>query len=89
MEAVLLLATRSTGKLRELVPICAARGISALGLDAAGVVESRVEDELEMFDTFEGNALAKARYFHQQTRASHRSPTIPASWCRRSAVCPA
>ncbi len=67
MEAVLLLATRSTGKLRELVPICAARGISALGLDAAGVVESRVEDELEMLDSFEGNALAKARHFHQQT----------------------
>jgi XTP/dITP diphosphohydrolase len=67
VDAVLLLATRSTGKLRELLPICAARGISALGLDAAGVVESRVEDELEMLDSFEGNALAKARHFHQQT----------------------
>lgn len=63
----LLLATRSTGKLRELLPLFAARGVSAIGLEAAGVVESRVEDELEMFDTFEGNALAKARYFHQQT----------------------
>jgi XTP/dITP diphosphohydrolase len=67
MDAVLLLATRSTGKLRELLPMCAARGISALGLDAAGVVESRVEDELEMLDSFEGNALAKARHFHAQT----------------------
>ena len=47
--------------------MCAARGIAALGLDAAGVVESRVEDELEMLDTFEGNALAKARHFHAQT----------------------
>jgi XTP/dITP diphosphohydrolase len=67
MDAVLLLATRSTGKLRELLPLCAARGISALGLEAAGVVESRVEDDLEMLDTFEGNALAKARHFHEQT----------------------
>lgn len=67
MDAVLLLATRSTGKLRELLPMCAARGIAALGLDAAGVAESRVEDELEMLDTFEGNALAKARHFHAQT----------------------
>jgi XTP/dITP diphosphohydrolase len=69
MDAVLLLATRSTGKLRELLPMCTARGITALGLDAAGVVESRVEDELEMLDTFEGNALAKARHFHAQTGA--------------------
>ncbi len=67
MDVVLLLATRSPGKLRELLPMCAARGIGALGLDAAGVIESRVEDELEMLDTFEGNALAKARHFHAQT----------------------
>ena len=68
MDPVLLLATRSAGKLRELLPLCSARGIEALGLDAAGVVESRVEDELEMLDTFEGNALAKARHFFEQTR---------------------
>ena len=67
MDAVLLLATRSTGKLRELLPMCAARGIAALGLEAAGVAESRVEDELEMLDTFEGNALAKARHFFERT----------------------
>lgn len=67
MDAVLLLATRSTGKLRELLPLCTARGISALGLEAAGVVESRIEEDLEMLDTFEGNALAKARHFHEQT----------------------
>lgn len=68
MDPVLLLATRSAGKLRELLPLCAARGIAALGLEAAGIVESRVEDELEMLDTFEGNALAKARHFFEQAR---------------------
>src|SRR5215831_12883727 len=67
MDTVLLLATRSTGKLRELLPMCDARGINGIGLEAAGIVESRVEDELEMLDTFEGNALAKARHFHAQT----------------------
>ena len=67
MKPALLLATRSAGKLRELLPLCAARGIEALGLEAAGIVESRVEDELEMLDTFEGNALAKARHFFEQT----------------------
>jgi XTP/dITP diphosphohydrolase len=67
MDTVLLLATRSTGKLRELLPMCAARGVNALGLDAAGVIESRVEEELEMLDSFEGNALAKARHFYAQT----------------------
>lgn len=68
MDPVLLLATRSAGKLRELLPLCAGRGTEALGLEAAGVVESRIEDELEMLDTFEGNALAKARHFFEQTR---------------------
>jgi len=67
MDTVLLLATRSTGKLRELLPMCDARGINGIGLEAAGIVESRVEDELEMLDSFEGNALAKARHFHAQT----------------------
>ena len=67
MDAVLLLATRSTGKLRELLPMFAAHGIARMGLEDAGVAESRVEDELEVLDTFEENALAKARYFHAQT----------------------
>ena len=63
----LLLATRSVGKLRELRPLFAAHGIRVSDLADAGIVESAAEDELEAHDTFEGNALAKAQYFHSMT----------------------
>lgn len=42
----------------------AALGIGVRDLDAAGIVESSAEDDVEVFETFEANALAKARYFH-------------------------
>jgi XTP/dITP diphosphohydrolase len=58
-----LLATRSAGKLRELAPLFADAGIQAVTLDEAGIAESPAEDGLEVFETFEENALAKARYF--------------------------
>lgn len=61
----LLLATRSAGKIRELRPLFADAGIAVVGLDEVGFPEHPdVEDDLERFDTFEENALAKARYFH-------------------------
>jgi XTP/dITP diphosphohydrolase len=60
---VWIVATRSRGKLHELVPMLAANGIEAIGLDAAGVAPSPAEDDIECFETFEANALAKARYF--------------------------
>ena len=47
-------------------------GIAVIDLDDAGIAESRDEDELEVFETFEENALAKARYFHALTRAADR-----------------
>ena len=63
-----VLATRSGGKLRELRPIFAAAGIEVLDLDAAGMPEEReVEDTLECYDSFEENALAKARHFFQRS----------------------
>ena len=65
MTAKLLLATRSSGKLKELAPLFADAGIEAITLDAAGIAESRAEDGLEVFETFEENALAKARYFRR------------------------
>jgi len=60
----LLVATRSNGKLRELKPLFAALGVEVIDLVAAGLPESLDEDALETADTFEENALSKARYFH-------------------------
>jgi XTP/dITP diphosphohydrolase len=58
-----VLATRSPGKLRELAPLFAAAGITALSLDDLGEPERPAEDDIEVFSTFEENAAAKARYF--------------------------
>jgi XTP/dITP diphosphohydrolase len=60
-----LVATRSAGKLRELRPLFQARGVNLIDLNEAGIPENPAEDELEIFDTFEENARAKARYFHR------------------------
>jgi XTP/dITP diphosphohydrolase len=57
------LATRNAGKLRELRPIFADAGIAVVDLVEAGVPESGEEDAVEAFESFEGNALAKARWF--------------------------
>ena len=62
-----ILATRSGGKLRELMPLCAAYGIAVTDLTDAGITETSAEHTLEVFETFEENALAKARYFHALT----------------------
>ncbi|MEO7084714.1 MAG: non-canonical purine NTP pyrophosphatase [Gemmatimonadaceae bacterium] len=65
--SAILLATRSQGKLRELEPMFAAAGLDATDLDTAGVAETVEEAALEVFETFEENALAKARYFFRRT----------------------
>ena len=72
MSEPLLLATRSQGKLRELRPLFRDAGFDVLDLVEAGIPETAEEENLEAFDSFEENALAKARYFH---RLSAR-PTI-------------
>ena len=59
----IVLATRSAGKVRELIPMLAAAGFRAVTLDAVGVVESSAEEGIEAFDTFEENSLAKARWY--------------------------
>jgi XTP/dITP diphosphohydrolase len=64
---MIVLATRSAGKLRELKPLFAARGLHVVDLDEAGVEDGPEEDALEAYSTFEENALAKARYFHRLT----------------------
>ena len=67
MSAVVLLATRNAGKLRELLPMLTTAGIRAETLAEAGIPESPDEDELESFETFEENALAKARWFSSKS----------------------
>ncbi|HEV7837771.1 MAG TPA: non-canonical purine NTP pyrophosphatase [Gemmatimonadaceae bacterium] len=62
-----LLATRSAGKLRELNEIFSEFGLEAIDLEAADIPETPAEETLEAFDTFEENALAKARYFYEQS----------------------
>ena len=70
----LVLATRSLGKLHELLPMLQALGIQTVTLDAVGVPENAAdEDCLEQFETFEENALAKARYFFER---AGRRPTV-------------
>jgi XTP/dITP diphosphohydrolase len=64
-NSALLLATRSAGKIRELRPLFARAGFEILDLAAAGIVETPEEDALETADTFEENALLKARHFHR------------------------
>jgi XTP/dITP diphosphohydrolase len=59
-----ILASRNAGKLRELRALFATHGIDVIDLSEAGVEEDRdAEESIEAFDTFEENALAKARYF--------------------------
>ena len=64
----LLIATRSAGKLRELRELFGRADLDVVDLAQAGVAPSAVEDGLEVADTFEGNALAKARYFADLTQ---------------------
>jgi XTP/dITP diphosphohydrolase len=66
-DRVVLLATRSEGKLRELRPLFAAAGIRVQDLREAGLSPSPDEDAVEAYDSFAANALAKARYFHALT----------------------
>jgi XTP/dITP diphosphohydrolase len=67
MSEPYLLATRSLGKLYELRPMFSAAGLDIIDLDAAGIAESAEEDRLEEFDTFEENALSKAKYFRAKS----------------------
>jgi len=69
----ILLATRSSGKLRELSEILRDFDLQVIDLEAAGIPIGPAEDAIESFATFEQNALAKARYFHA---LSGRMPTI-------------
>ncbi len=58
-----LLATRSAGKLAELHAIFSEFGLQVTDPKSLGIPETSAEEGLECYDTFEENALAKARYF--------------------------
>ena len=62
-----LLATRSTGKLLELREIFSQYGLDIVDLSTARIPETEWEGELEQFETFEENALAKVRYFFDRS----------------------
>jgi len=65
----LLIATRSPDKLREIRQILAELPEwEVVGLRDLEIEEEPAEADLEHFDTFEANALAKARYFAARTR---------------------
>jgi len=63
---MIVIATRSEGKLRELRPMFAGAGLAAVDLGDLQMHETPEEDGLEVFETFEENALAKARFFAQR-----------------------
>ena len=64
----LLVATRNAGKVREIHEILSGvPGLEVVGLAELDVPESPEEDDVEAFETFEENALAKARYFAAKT----------------------
>jgi XTP/dITP diphosphohydrolase len=63
----LLIATRSLGKQREVRRLLAPAGIPILFPDDAGVPPDPTEERLELADTFEANARAKAEYFARRT----------------------
>ena len=63
---MILLATRNPGKLREMRALLAAAGLDATDPASLGIPETAREDQLEIFESFEENALAKARYFAER-----------------------
>ena len=64
---MILLGTRSEGKSREMRALLEAAGIQLVDLNAVGIAEASREEQLEEFETFEENALAKARYFAERS----------------------
>jgi XTP/dITP diphosphohydrolase len=58
-----ILATRNAGKVRELRALFASADIDVIDLADAGIEELAEEEGIEVYDTFEENALAKARYY--------------------------
>jgi XTP/dITP diphosphohydrolase len=67
LDAEFLLATRSSDKLREILEIVGHSSVRLITLRDIDVALSPAEDDVENYDTFVANALAKARYFAKLT----------------------
>jgi XTP/dITP diphosphohydrolase len=65
MRAPILIATRNPGKLKELKPLFAAVGYPVTDLREFVLEPDDGESDIEQYDSFEANALAKARYFYE------------------------
>jgi XTP/dITP diphosphohydrolase len=63
MASPWILATRNAGKVRELRALFADARIAVVDLAEAGVAYWPEEEQIEVYETFEENALAKARYY--------------------------
>jgi len=66
-ERRLLLATRNRHKLREIEGLLSGLPIRILTLDDLGLARLEGEDSVEIFNSFEENALAKARFYRQHS----------------------
>lgn len=64
---VLVLATRSSHKLREIRDILGDCGADLVSLSDRAIEPRAEEDDIECFDSFAANAIAKARYFCVRT----------------------
>jgi XTP/dITP diphosphohydrolase len=67
MSRTFLVATRNAHKLQEIQDLLAGLEIQVLSLTGAGIQRHPDEEAIEVFDSFEGNALAKARYYRSQS----------------------
>ncbi len=63
----LLAATRSEGKQREIRRVLEPAGIEVVFPDEIGIFESPQEDILELGESFQTNARAKAEYFSRKS----------------------
>jgi XTP/dITP diphosphohydrolase len=63
----IVIATRNEGKRRELLPLLAPLGSRLLTLVEAEIAVDPAEEAIEAHETFEENALAKARWFNRRS----------------------
>jgi non-canonical purine NTP pyrophosphatase (RdgB/HAM1 family) len=62
-----LLATRNAHKAREITGLLAGLPIEVSSLGDLGILDLPGEDDVEVYSTFEENALAKARFYRRHT----------------------